>query len=66
MNKRKVTLTVLVPLLTLICLYIVFYPRIDCKPTHASFWFILALGMSIGVTLTRIIQSSREKEKDKE
>jgi hypothetical protein len=61
MNKRKGIAVIVVPLLTLICLYIVFYPGIDCKPNHASFWFILALGMSIGVALTRIIQFSTEK-----
>lgn len=63
MSKRKGIIVALVPLLTIICLYIVFYQGIDCKPNHASFWFILALGMSIGATLTRIIQLSKDKDK---
>jgi len=62
MNKKKGIIIILVPLLTIICLYFVFYPRIDCKPNHASFWFILALGMSIGVVLTRIIQFLKGKD----
>lgn len=64
MNKRKGVLTVLLPLVITISLYLVFYSRIESKPNHVGFWFILVLGMSLGVTLTRLIQ--RLKEKDNE
>jgi hypothetical protein len=45
-----------------ICLYVVFYPRIECKPNHVSFWFIFVLGMAFGVALTRLILYKKEKE----
>jgi hypothetical protein len=38
---------------------VVFYSRITCKPSQAGFWLILALGMSIGVALTRIFEMSK-------
>jgi len=57
-------MTVDMTLVFTICLYVVFYERIACKPNHAGFWLILALGMSIGVALTRFIQWPRiEKNK---
>jgi hypothetical protein len=61
MKNRKGIRFVLIPLVTTISLFVVFYSRIECKPDHAGFWFILALGMSIGVALTRFIQWSKEK-----
>jgi hypothetical protein len=63
MKKRKGIIAALIPLVIIICLFVVFYSRIDCKPDHAGFWFILALGMSIGVTLTRLSQLAKEKDK---
>jgi len=42
----------------------IFYSRIESKPNHVGFWLILALGMSLGVALTRFIQ--RFKETDNE
>jgi len=54
----------LIPLIVTIVLYVVFYSRILCKPDHAGFWFILALGMSIGVALTRFIQWSKETDNE--
>jgi hypothetical protein len=60
MKKRKSTVGVLIPLILAIALYVVFYSRIACKPNHAGFWFILVLGVSIGVALTRFIQWPKE------
>jgi hypothetical protein len=53
MKKKKGLRMALVSLVITASMYVVFYSRIDCKPTHAGFWFILALGMSIGVALTK-------------
>lgn len=62
MKKSKGALIALLPLVITICLYLVFYSRIESKPNHVGFWFILALGMSLGVALTRFIQWSKEKD----
>ena len=62
MKKRKGMQFAIIPLLTTVTLYVVFYSRIDCKPNHAGFWFIFALGMSVGVALTRFIQWLKEKD----
>jgi membrane protein CcdC involved in cytochrome C biogenesis len=64
MKKRKGILFALFPVLITICLYVVFYSRIESKPNDAGFWFILALGMSIGVALTRFSQWSNTKKTD--
>jgi hypothetical protein len=66
MKKRKGTLFALFPVLITICLYVVFYSRIESKPSDAGFWFILALGMSIGVALTRFSLWSDKKKTDNE
>jgi hypothetical protein len=63
MKKRKGVLTALLPLVITISLYLVFYSRIESKPNHAGFWFILVLGMSLGVALTRFVQWSKEKNR---
>jgi hypothetical protein len=63
MKKRKGALPALLPLVITISLYLVFYSRIESKPNHVGFWFILALGISLGVALTRFIQLSKEKDK---
>ena len=62
MKKRKGALIALLPLVFTISLYLVFYSRIESKPNHVGFWFILALGMSLGVALTRFILWSKEKD----
>lgn len=54
MKKKKGLRAALVPLVITASLYVVFYSRIDCKPTDAGFWFIMALGMSVGVVFTRL------------
>ncbi len=56
-------LTAWLPLVITISLYLVFYSRIESKPNHVGFWFILALGMSLGVLLTRLIQGFKEQDK---
>ncbi len=62
MKSRKGLLPALLPLVITISLYVVFYSRIESKPNHVGFWFILALGMSLGVVLTRLIQRLKEKD----
>jgi len=56
MKKRNVVVATLMPLVITLSLYLVFYPRIECKPDQAGFWIILALGASIGVVITRFAQ----------
>jgi hypothetical protein len=62
MKKRIVLMNVLLPLVFIISLYLVFYSKINCKPNHVGFWFILGLGISIGVSLTRFILWFKEKD----
>jgi hypothetical protein len=64
MKKNKGVLLVLIPVVITLSLFLVFYSRIQCKPSDAGFWFILALGMSIGVSLTRISQISKTDKTD--
>ncbi len=54
MKKRNEIIYALLPLVITLSLYLVFYDRIECKPNHAGFWLILALGASIGVVITRL------------
>jgi len=54
MKRRNAIISALVPLVIAISLYLVFYDRIECKPTDAGFWLILALGASIGVAIVRL------------
>ena len=64
MKKREGIWILLIPIVLTICLYVVFYPRIACKPSHAGFWFILAMGMSLGVAITRYTQWLKTKKSD--
>jgi len=66
MKKRKGILYVLFPVVITLCLYVVFYSRIECKPGDSGFWFILALGMAIGVALTRFSLWSKTNKTDHE
>ena len=67
MRKRNVVVSALFPVFFTVCLYVVFYSRIETKPTDAGFWFIFAVGMSFGVALTRLIQISKsDKKEDKD
>lgn len=54
-NKNGILFTFL-PLVITICLYFVFFERIASKPGDAGFWFIFALGASVGVVITRLFQ----------
>jgi hypothetical protein len=65
MKKRKTMVYVFFPVVFVACLYVVFYSRIATKPTDAGFWFIFALGMSLGVSLTRFIQLLKSGENEK-
>jgi hypothetical protein len=59
MKKRNEIIAALLPLVITLSMYLVFYSRIECKPNHAGFWLILALGASIGVAITRFSQRRR-------
>jgi hypothetical protein len=63
MKSRKFIPVVLIPLVMTLSLFVVFYSSIECKPNHAGFWFVLVMGMSIGVALTRTILWYRETDK---
>ncbi len=62
MKKRNGVITALIPLVITLSLYLVFYTKIECKPNHAGFWFILALGASIGVAIARFSQRTFTKK----
>jgi hypothetical protein len=64
MKKRNEIIFVLLPVVITLSLYIVFYSRIECKPIHAGFWFIFALGASVGVVITRLSQRLCTKKQD--
>jgi len=46
-----------------ICLYVVFYSRIQSKPTSAGFWFILLMGIAIGLTVSRFFDWLKDRDK---
>jgi hypothetical protein len=62
MKKKRGILFVFFPVLTIFGMYLVFSSGIETKPNDAGFWLIIALGMSLGVALTRIIQMMKETE----
>jgi hypothetical protein len=64
MEKKNKMRTSLIILVVVLGLFLVFYSLIDCKPNHISFWFILVLGMAIGVALTRFFQGVGNKDKE--
>ncbi len=64
MKKRKKALPVVSLLIIAIGLYLFFYSSIESKPNHTGFWFILVLGVSLGVILTRIAQWLSEKDNE--
>lgn len=65
MKKKSILIEALVIIIGPIGGYIGYYPSITCKPTQAGFWFIIALGMSIGIVLTQIFQWISEKKKNR-
>jgi hypothetical protein len=56
MRKKNETIAVLATVLVVFCIYLAFYERILCKPSHAGFWIILTLGISIGVAIRTLIK----------
>ena len=62
MKKRIGFQAALIPVVITLSCYVVFYSRIESKPNHVGFWFILVLGMSLGVALTRFILWSKGKD----
>jgi len=42
MKKRKKARTVFLPFIITVGLYMAFYSRIESKPDHVVFWFVLA------------------------
>jgi hypothetical protein len=64
MKKRNEIVALLLPVVITLSLYTVFYSKIECKPNHAGFWLIIALGASIGVAITRFSQRSSNKKQD--
>jgi hypothetical protein len=66
MKKRSSLPAAFIPLVITLCLFVVFNARIESKPDHAGFWFILALGMALGVALTRLFQWQKERKSNRE
>jgi len=64
MKNRKGLLFVLLPLIMTTCLYVVFYSNIECKPSSAGFWLIIALGVSFGVVMARLPEWIITKKSD--
>ncbi len=64
--RRRSDIWQALPVVITLGLYLVFYSRIECKPSHAGFWLIIALGTSIGVAITRFAQWSNSKKTNKE
>jgi hypothetical protein len=62
MRKRKGILSALIPVVLILGVYLVFYSSIETKPSDAGFWLIIALGISMGTALTRIIWLSKETD----
>jgi hypothetical protein len=62
MKKRNGVISALIPLVITLSMYLVFYTKIECKPAHAGFWLILALGASIGVAIARFSQGTFTKK----
>jgi len=63
MRKKAGVFSIFSPVLMTLCLYIVFYSRIESRPTSAGFWFILIMGISVGIALIRFIQWLKDNRK---
>lgn len=64
MKKKKGLRIALVALVITVSMYVVFFAHIECKPTDAGFWFILAMGMAAGIALTRFFEWYNSKRSD--
>jgi len=60
MKNKKNVFAFMIPVIITFSMFLVFYSKIESKPDHAGFWFILALGMAIGVAMTRIFLWSKD------
>jgi len=65
MKKKLIIIEALIIIIGPIGGYIGYYNNITCKPTQAGFWFIIALGISIGVVTTQIVHRIQDKKKIK-
>ena len=65
MKKKSMIIEALIIIIGPIGGFIGYYPNITCKPTQAGFWFIIALGISVGVVFTQIAQRISAKKKIK-
>jgi hypothetical protein len=63
MKKKSILIEALIILIGPVGGYIGYYPNITCKPTQAGFWFIIAIGISIGIVLTQIANRISDKKK---
>ncbi|MEI6277161.1 MAG: hypothetical protein WCP08_14275 [Prolixibacteraceae bacterium] len=64
MKTRKGILSVFLPFVFTVCLYVVFYSRIATKPNDAGFWFIFIMGMSLGIAITQLSLLLKSGRKD--
>lgn len=64
MKTKKGLIYSLIPLVITLSMFVVFNSRISCQPDSAGFWFVLALGMAIGVVITRFSLRSQADKKD--
>lgn len=65
MKKNSFLIEALLILVGPLGAYFGYYPNITCKPSQAGFWFIMALGISIGVALTQLAHRVSDKKKQK-
>ncbi len=63
MRKKAGVFSIFSPVLMTLCLYFVFYSRIESRPTSAGFWFIIIMGISVGIALIRFIQWLKDNRK---
>jgi hypothetical protein len=63
MKKKSMIIEALLILVGPIGGYIGYYPNITCKPYQAGFWLIIALGISIGVVITKAVQRYSDRKK---
>jgi fructose-specific phosphotransferase system IIC component len=63
MKKKSIIIEALIIIIGPIGGYIGYYDNITCKPTQAGFWFIIVIGISIGVVITQVVQWINDKKK---
>ena len=65
MKKKSMIIEALIIIIGPIGGYIGYYDNITCKPTQAGFWFIITIGISIGVVITQLLYSRKDRKKNK-